>query len=56
LNPTLLNKYGIGLEQARTALSSTNANMPKGQVSDGQRMWEIGANDQLLKAVDYEPL
>jgi multidrug efflux pump len=56
LNPTVLHKYGIGLEQARTALSSTNANMPKGQVSDGQRMWEIGANDQLLKAVDYEPL
>jgi multidrug efflux pump len=56
LNPAALNKYGIGLEQVRTALSSTNANMPKGQVSDGQRMWDLGANDQLLKAVDYEPL
>ena len=35
LNPTALNKYGIGLEQVRTALSSANANMPKGHVSDG---------------------
>ena len=29
---------------------------PKGQVSDGNQRWEIGANDQLLKAIDYAPL
>ena len=56
LNPGALNKYGIGLEQVRTALSSTNAILAKGQVSDGERRWDIGANDQLLKAVDYEPV
>jgi multidrug efflux pump len=56
LNPTKLNKYGIGLEQVRSVLSSANANVPKGHFSDGQRMWEVGANDQLFKAVDYEPL
>jgi multidrug efflux pump len=56
LNPTALNKYGIGLEQVRTVLSSANANTPKGHFSDGFRMWEVGANDQLFKAVDYEPL
>jgi len=56
LNPTALNKYGIGLEQVRSVLSSTNANAPKGHLSDGQQMWEVGANDQLLKAVDYRPL
>src|SRR5271167_3988019 len=56
LNPTVLNKYGISLEQVRTMLSSTNANMPKGNFSDGQRMWQVGANDQLLKAIDYQPL
>ena len=49
LNPTLLNKYGIGLEQVRSVLSSANANTPKGHFSDGQRMWEVGANDQFLK-------
>jgi multidrug efflux pump len=37
-------------------VASTNANSPKGQVSDGERRWEIGANDQLLKAIDYQPL
>lgn len=56
LNPTALNKYGIGLEQVRSILSSTNANNPIGSFSDGQRMWQIGANSQLLKAADYQPL
>jgi len=56
LNPTTLNKYDIGLEQVRGVLSAANANTPKGHFSDGHRMWEVGANDQLFKAVDYEPL
>ena len=56
LNPTILNKYDIGLEQVRGVLSAANANTPKGHFSDGHRMWEVGANDQLFKAVDYEPL
>jgi multidrug efflux pump len=56
LNPMLLNKYGIGLEQVRSVLSTANANTPKGHFSDEHRMWEVGANDQLFKAVDYQPL
>ena len=56
LNPPALNKYGIGLEQVRTVLSSANANTPKGHFSDGHRMWEVGANDQIFKAGDYAPL
>ncbi len=56
LNPTALNKYGIGLEQVRNILSTTNANNPNGSFSDGQTMWQIGANSQLLKAADYQPL
>src|SRR6202023_2958733 len=56
LNPPALNKYGIGLEQVRTVLSSANADTPKGHLSDGQRMWEVGANDQILKPTDYEQL
>ncbi len=55
LNPTALNKYGIGLEQVRGVLSSANSNTPKGHFSDGNRMMEVGANDQLFKAVDYSP-
>ena len=56
LNPTALNKYGIGLEQVRAALSSANANTPKGHFSDGLHMWEVGASDQIFRASDYEPL
>ena len=56
LNPTALNRYGIGLEQVRGVLSSANANTPKGHFSDAHRMWEVGANDQLFHAVDYQPL
>src|ERR1022692_2471567 len=56
LNPTALNKYGIGLEQVRSVLGAANANTPKGHLSDGQRMWEVGANDQIFKASDYTPL
>src|SRR3989442_8573876 len=50
LNPTALNKYGIGFEQVRSVLGSANANTPKGHFSDGKRMWEVGANDQIFKA------
>jgi len=56
LNPMALNKYGIGLEQVRTALGGANANAPKGHFSDDLRMWEVDANDQIFKASDYEPL
>ena len=56
LDPTVLNKYGIGLEDVRSVLSNANANVPKGAFSDGARMWEVGANDQLFKAIDYRPL
>jgi multidrug efflux pump len=56
LNPTALNKYGIGLEQVRTVLSGANANTPKGHFSDGHRMWQVGANDQLFEASLYAAL
>ena len=56
LNPAALNKYGIGLEQVRTALSGANANTPKGHLSDDLRMWEVKANDQIFQASDFEPL
>src|ERR1700720_836373 len=56
LNPDALNKYGIGLEQVRSVLSGANANTPKGHFSDGHRMWEVGANDQIFTANDYGPL
>ena len=56
LNPNQLNKYGIGLEQVRSFLAGSNANTPKGDFQDGKRRWEVGANDQIFHAIDYEPL
>src|ERR1022692_3241731 len=55
LDPRVLNKYGIGLEQVRGVLAAANANTPKGHFSDGHRAWEVGANDQIFKAIDYQP-
>ena len=56
LNPNSLNKYGIGLEQVRSVLATANANTPKGHFSNGKQLWEVGANDQIFKAADYQPL
>src|SRR5580692_1809686 len=56
LNPNALQKYGIGLEDVRNMLASANANTPKGQFANNDRTWEVGANDQLFKAANYEPL
>ena len=56
LNPMALHKYGIGLETVRSVLSAANANSPKGHFSDRDRIWEVGANDQLFKARSYAPL
>jgi multidrug efflux pump len=56
LNPMALNKYGIGMEQVRSVLNNSNANIPKGHFSDGFHLWEVGANDQMFKAREYQPL
>ena len=56
VNPTLLQTKGLGMEDVRVALAASNANRPKGQVSDEMRAWSIGATDQLMKASEYKPL
>src|SRR5450631_2881915 len=56
VNPMALNKYGIGLEDIRNALSNANANKPKGHFSNADHTWTIDANDQLINAVEYRPL
>jgi multidrug efflux pump len=56
INPTQLNNTGLTLEDVRAMLSQQNANIPKGQLSDGNTTADILANDQLLRAKDYEPL
>ena len=56
LNPSALHKYGIGTEEVRNTIAAANANRPKGFVEDGERHWQVGANDQALAAAEYMPL
>jgi multidrug efflux pump len=56
VNPTLLNKLGVGLDTVRTALGSANANRPKGSLSGPLNTWTVNANDQIFRADQYRKL
>ena len=56
LNPVQLNGYGLGVQDVQKMLSVQNANLPKGQISNGDTTADIITNDQLLKADYYKPL
>jgi multidrug efflux pump len=56
LNPTALNKYGVSTAQVRAALQAANANRPQGAVEEGERHWQIRANDQAKTAAEYLPI
>jgi multidrug efflux pump len=55
-NPTQLASYGLSLANLQSALSLQNADLPKGQISDGGVTADILANDQISHAADYKPL
>src|SRR6201988_890461 len=48
VNPTLLNKLGVGLDTVRNALNAANANRPKGAVANGNRTYTFDATDHGL--------
>jgi multidrug efflux pump len=54
VNPTQLSGYGLGLETVRTAIAAQTANQAKGSFSNADGRWSIGADDQLMKAADYQ--
>jgi multidrug efflux pump len=56
VNPTLLNKLGVGLDTVRNALNAANSNAPKGEVSGYARNDTFSDNDQLFTADQYRPL
>ncbi|MCO7629852.1 efflux RND transporter permease subunit [Pseudomonas putida] len=56
LEPQALNQYGVALDDVRKTIAEANVRRPKGSVEDGERLWQIQANDQLEKAKDYESL
>jgi multidrug efflux pump len=56
VNPTLLNKLGVGLDTVRNALNAANANRPKGKVSNSTTSYSFADTDQLFTADQYRPL
>ncbi len=56
LNPSLLSKYGISLDDVRTAIVQTNVSRPKGALESPTQHWQVQANDQATRANDYNPL
>jgi multidrug efflux pump len=55
-NPTQLASYGLTLANLQSVLSLQNADLAKGQISDGNVSADILANDQISHAEDYKPL
>jgi multidrug efflux pump len=55
-NPTQLAGYGLTLANLQSVLSLQNADLAKGQISDGVTTADILANDQISHAEDYKPL
>ena len=56
LQPKQLEQYGLSLDQVRQAITGASVRKPKGAVETAGQHWQIGANEQLLKAADYRPL
>jgi multidrug efflux pump len=56
VNPAAINRYGIGMEDLRNAITATNTNRPKGALEDGAQRWQVLDNDQATKAADYMPI
>src|ERR1022692_49561 len=55
-NPTQLASYGLTVGNLQSVLSLQNADLAKGQITDGMQTADILANDQISHAEDYKPL
>ena len=55
-NPTQLASYGLTLSNLQSLLSLQNADIAKGQITNGDITEDIIANDQISHATDFRPL
>src|SRR5262244_1755036 len=53
INPAALAARGIGLEDVRNALATTNINRPKGNLVGANQLVTLDTNDQLFNAAAY---
>ncbi len=56
LEPKKLNAMGLGPEDVRQAIVTTNVNRPKGVLENAETHWQLRANDQAMRAEDYRPV
>jgi multidrug efflux pump len=56
LNPTMLNSFGLNIEDVHTALTAMNANRPKGEFMGKREALSLYTTDQLFQASEYQPL
>ena len=56
LNPLALASYGISLEDVRSAISSANANRPRGVIEGSDVAWQIEGHAPGQKAADFRDL
>jgi len=56
INPLALSRFGIALEDVRSAITSTSANRPKGVVEDSAYAYQLYGNAPGQHAADYRDL
>ena len=56
VNPTKLSSLGLTMANLQAALSIQNANLAKGQITNGDISADIIANDQMSHAEEYKPI
>jgi multidrug efflux pump len=56
VNPTQLANFGLSMANVQSVLSVQNADLAKGQLTDGKITRDILANDQIFHADEYKPL
>jgi multidrug efflux pump len=54
--PQPLANMNLSLEDVRIAIRAATQNLPLGSINIGDRSHPVGANEQLFKAEDYQPL
>src|SRR5205823_2022054 len=55
-NPMALSRYGLGMEDLRTAIVNANVNQAKGVFDGPKQAYTIAGNDQLLSSDQYRPV
>src|SRR5438477_4881255 len=55
-NPAALSRYGLGMEDLRTAIAAANVNQAKGNFDGPRQAYSIAGNDQILSSDQYRPL